>query len=80
MIVCMRTTLVIDDHVLIEAKRHALEAGLTVSELATLALRETLRKRDLPTPRGRFALPTYGSGRKQASSTEDIAQFRDQGR
>jgi hypothetical protein len=80
MIACMRTTLVIDDHVLREAKRQALEAGLSVSEFTTLALRETLRKRDQPERRARFSLPTYGSGPRHDSSAQQLADLRDEGR
>ncbi len=80
MLTYMRTTLVIDDHVLMEAKRHAIELGISVSEFTTLALRKTLRERDRPTHSGRFSFPTYGSGPKQASSTRQIADLRDEGR
>lgn len=80
MLIRMRTTLVIDDHVLMEAKRHALESGLSVSEFTTLALRETLRARNRPAHRGRFALPTYGAGAKRDTSPHEIADLRDDGR
>ncbi len=80
MLIPMRTTLVIDDHVLLEAKRQALEAGLTVSEFATLALREWMRRRSLPPTRGRFSVPTYGSSRRRDTSPQTIADFRDEDR
>jgi hypothetical protein len=80
MIISMRTTLIIDSHVLKEAKRRALESGLSLSELTTMALRETLRKREQPPYRSRFSMPTYGSGAKRASSPREIAGFRDEGR
>jgi hypothetical protein len=80
MLIPVRTTLVIDDHVLREAKRHAIEVGLSMSEFTTLALRETLRDRHRPTRRTRFSLPTYGTGPKQDSPTRQIADLRDEGR
>ncbi|MBM3880891.1 MAG: DUF2191 domain-containing protein [Verrucomicrobia bacterium] len=79
MIASVRTTLVIDDHVLLDVKRQAIEAGLTVSEFTTLALREALRKREPPAHRARFSVPTFGSGAKEDSSPEDIADLRDDG-
>ena len=80
MLIRMRTTLIIDDHVLKEAKRHAIEAGMSVSELTTLALRETLRNRNRPAHRGRFSLPTYGAGSRRDSSPQHLADLRDEGR
>lgn len=80
MITGVRTTLVIDDHVLMEAKRHAVETGMTVSELTTLALREALRRRhDLP-PQARFSIPTFGAGPRHDTSARQLAEIRDQGR
>jgi hypothetical protein len=76
----MRTTLVIDDHVLREAKRLAAESGMTLSDLTTLALREAVRQRELPARRAKFSFPTYGSGRRRDSSPAAIAEFRDEGR
>ena len=80
MIICMRTTLVIDDHVVMEAKRQALEAGLSLSELTTMALRETLRKRSHPAQPSPFSMPTCGAGVKRDSSPGEIADLRDEGR
>jgi antitoxin component of RelBE/YafQ-DinJ toxin-antitoxin module len=76
----MRTTLVIDDHVLAEAKRQAINTGLTLSELTTMALRDALRTRDRPIHQAPFSLPTYGSGTRQTTSTQEIAELRDAGR
>jgi len=71
--------LVIDDHVVNEAKRQALEAGLTLSEFTTLALRETLRQRNHPTRFSTFTMPTYGSGVMRTTSPGEIADLRDEG-
>lgn len=80
MLACMRTTLVIDDHVFMDAKRHAVETGMTVSELTTLALREVLRKRHDPPPQARFSIPTFGAGPRRDTSARQLAELRDQGR
>ena len=79
MLMTMRTTLVIDDYVLMEAKRQAMEAGMTLSDFTTLSLRETLRKRDHP-PSPSFSMPTYGAGTAHTSSPREIAALRDEGR
>ncbi len=55
----MRTTLVIDDNILAQAKRHALAADITLSELVARALREHLREGALP-PDVPFVLATWG--------------------
>ena len=80
MIFRVRTTLVIDDHVFMEAKRQAVDAGLTLSELTTMALRDALRKRDYPARQAPFSLPTYGDGTRQHTSPQEIAELRDEGR
>jgi len=80
MLTRMRTTLVIDDHVFAEAKRRALETGLTLSELTTMALRDTLRKANQPPHTGAFSMPTFGSDTRRTSSPSEIAEFRDDGR
>jgi hypothetical protein len=76
----VRTTLVIDDHVLTEAKRQAISADLTLSEFTTMALRDALRKRNQPVRTAPFSLPTYGSSPSQTTSTSEIAELRDDGR
>jgi hypothetical protein len=81
MLILVRTTLIIDDYVLKEAKRQAIQSGMTLSELTTMALRETLRQRyRSPSARSIFTMPTYGSSAKQSSSPEEIAELRDEGR
>ncbi len=60
MITCMRTTIVIDDGLLREAKRRAAKRGITVSQLIDEALRQTLAQRVEAAPR--FEAITYGAG------------------
>jgi hypothetical protein len=80
MVIFVRTTLIIDDHVFKEAKRRALDSGMSLSELTTMALREALRDRDAPGRRGAFAMPTHGSGSRRTLSPDEVATLRDDGR
>ena len=60
MFIDMRTTLVLDDSLLKQAKRRAAERNTTVSEVVNDALRASL---DRPQPTAPpFALVTYGRG------------------
>jgi hypothetical protein len=80
MVIFMRTTLIIDDYVFKEAKRRAVDSGITLSELTTMALREVLRERDAAGRRGAFAMPTHGSGTRRTIPPDEIATLRDDGR
>jgi hypothetical protein len=69
----MRTTLVLDDDVLRKARKRASEAGLTLSELVNLALRDKLAAPDAEPPR--FEMITYGQQKPpQAHEPEDFAK------
>jgi|HubBroStandDraft_2_1064218.scaffolds.fasta_scaffold2213217_1 hypothetical protein len=58
----MRTTIRLDDHLLIEAKERAARQGLTLTAVIEQALRESFsRRNDLP-PRRLVKLPTWGHG------------------
>lgn len=58
MLTCMRTTLVIDDALLRQAKRRAAERDLTVSDVVNEALRESFGR---PLPEAApFSMVTYG--------------------
>ena len=58
MITCMRTTLVLDDGLLRQAKRRAASRNLTVSDVVNEALRESFGR---PTPEALpFSMITYG--------------------
>jgi hypothetical protein len=63
MIICMRTTLVLDDELLRWAKRRAAERNQTVSDVVNQALRESFRR---PVPAARpFVMITYGRSAKR---------------
>jgi hypothetical protein len=63
----MKTTLVLPDDVVRQAKRRAAELGMTLSELAERALRDALAEK--PQARKRLVLPTSGHGLPQYTHT-----------
>jgi len=72
MIICMRTTLVLDAELLRQAKRRAAERSLTVSDIVNEALRESFER---PAPAAPpFSMITYGrSGRRVHHEPLDFA-------
>jgi len=80
MLISMRTTLVIDDAVFAAAKRRAVEAGLTLSELTTRSLREALRPRVSAEEATRFFMPVHGGGIVRETTPAELAALRDEGR
>jgi len=72
MITCMRTTLVLDDALLRQAKRRAAERNLTVSDVVNEALRDTFGR---PVPAAPpFSMTTYGrAGRRVRHEPSDFA-------
>jgi len=60
MLTCMRTTLVLDDGLLRQARKRAAERGMTLSDVVNDALRESLRAR--PSEPRPFRLITSGRG------------------
>ena len=76
MITHMRTTLVLDDRLLTEAKKRAADRRTTVSEVVNDALRDVFARSDKPTRP--FRLITYGDPSKPMHlSVEDIKQLLD---
>jgi Bacterial antitoxin of type II TA system, VapB len=72
MITCMRTTLVIDDVLLRQAKRRAAERDLTVSDVVNEALRESFRQTSPAA--APFSFVTYGgAGRRVRHEPADFA-------
>jgi plasmid stability protein len=61
MLTCMRTTLVLDDDLLRQAKIRAAQQNVTVSEIVNRALREKLDQEEPEAPP--FMMVTYGRGR-----------------
>jgi hypothetical protein len=58
----MRTTINLPDELILQAKKAALEADTTLTEIIGDALREALAKRRRKEPRKEFKLITYGKG------------------
>jgi hypothetical protein len=56
----MKTTLVLKDELVRDAKKRAAELGITLSELTERALRDLLATK--PIARTRVVLPTFGHG------------------
>ena len=71
MLASMRTTLVLDDILLREAKHRAAERDLSVSEVVNEALREAFRQR--PQTASPFSMITYGPSDRRV--THDPADF-----
>lgn len=65
----MRTTLTIDDELIVIAKKQAAEEGRSVSSVVSDALRRFLDAPKLPLERRPFVMPTFsGSGRDAIDS------------
>lgn len=60
MVICVRTTIVLEDHLGREAKRLAASRGITLSDLVSQALRSALAEPAGPAPK--FKMMTYGEG------------------
>jgi hypothetical protein len=58
----MRTTINLPDDLILQAKKAALEAHTTLTEIIGDALRAALAKRRRKTPRKEFKLTTFGKG------------------
>jgi hypothetical protein len=58
----MRTTMIIDDELLRQAKRRAAEDGISVSEVVNRALRETFARPAPAEPPAPFRMVTFGRG------------------
>lgn len=64
----MRTTLIIDDDVLVSIKKVAAEKGCSVSGVVSEALRSFVGSRDLRLKRRQFHMPTFDGGGKLVDS------------
>ncbi len=58
----MRTTINLPDDLILQAKKAALEADTTLTEIIANALREALVRRKQSTQRKKFKMITYGKG------------------
>jgi len=76
MLIWMRTTLVLDDVLLRQAKRRAAERDMSVSDVVNEALRDAFRKAPQTAPP--FSMITYGpTDRRVMHQPEDFAADSD---
>lgn len=78
MLICMRTTLVIDDELLSQAKIRAAHDRITLSELTTRALREALKPEPRPESNIPFRMPVFGDGPVIERNPAELAALRDE--
>ena len=67
----MRTTVRLDDRLLVDAKRYAAQSGRTLTSLIDEGLRDVLARRAAPSPAEAVRLPTGGRGGLQPGVTLD---------
>lgn len=77
MIIFMRTTLVLDDELVRDARRRAMEAGITLSEAVNRALRASMQA-PAPPQAPPFRMPTFrGRATRREIPPHEIARLRD---
>jgi len=67
----MRTTVVIDDEVALQAKQRAAETGVSLSEVVNRALRDALSRRDSAGSLPPFRMVTFGRGQPPVDHTPE---------
>ena len=78
MLLCMRTTIQLDDQLLSEAKQHAAKTGRTLKALIEDALRETLARKETVGPGARVRLKTFkGRGVQSGVDLDDTSSLLD---
>lgn len=74
----MRTTVRLDEHLLVQAKRHAAETGKTLTAVLEQALRESLARRAPQAKVKRVRLKTVkGGGLRAGVDLDDSASLLD---
>lgn len=78
MLRCMRTTVRLDEHLLRQAKEHAVRTGQTLTAVVETALREMLSRRGKRGKRAHVRLPTFaGRGVRPGVDLDDSASLLD---
>jgi len=78
MLRCMRTTVRLDERLLVEAKKYAAESGRTLTSILEDALRETLARRRARGKRKPVRLKTMkGDGVRPGVDLDDSASLLD---
>ena len=78
MLLCMRTTIQLDDQLLLEAKKHAAQTGRTLKAVIEDALREALARTETTRPQTRVPLKTFkGRGVQSGVDLDDTSSLLD---
>ena len=78
MLLCMRTTIQLDDQLLSEAKQRAAQTGRTLKAVIEDALREALARKDAPGADARVPLKTFkGRGLQRGVDLDDSTSLLD---
>ena len=78
MLLCMRTTIQLDDQLLLEAKQHAAQTGRTLKAVIEDALREALARTEATRPPTSVPLQTFkGRGVQPGIDLDDTSSLLD---
>ena len=78
MFLCMRTTIQLDDQLLLEAKQYAAQTGRTLKAVIEDALREALARTEATRPQIRVPLKTFrGRGVQPGVDLDDTSSLLD---
>ena len=78
MLLCMRTTIQLDDQLLLEAKQYAAQTGRTLKAVIEDALREALARTETTRPQTRVSLKTFkGRGLQPGVDLDDTSSLLD---
>ena len=78
MFLCMRTTIQMDDQLLMEAKQRAAKTGRTLKAVIEDALREAFARQEPPPQNARIKLKTFkGRGVQPGVDLDDTASLHD---
>ena len=80
MYVYMRTTLVLDEQLFRKAKKEAVAAGTTLSEMVNAALRKYLMGGGKKEGKTSFLMPVFGEEKPLHQTPAQLAALRDEGR
>ena len=78
MLLCMKTTIQLDDQLLLEAKKHAAQTGRTLNTVIEDALREALARTETTRSQTHVPLKTFkGRGVQSGVDLDDTSSILD---